>query len=418
MRVLHQVQNYPLRFLLYLEWSLLLIVLVVELFRFQVFFGASFSIINILSLATFGFMGLYIPRRSKCYGVIYTALEFFLIFVMTIGGGGRIYPLLYIVLVLRNSFIFNLVGRLVVMAIALVAFSAGLVYRFQWMPLPLLSSIEDMRYIFVSLILLFGLVMLFLQLLVNAVLAERQNRQQLAIANEQLRRYATRIEDIVTLQERNRIAREIHDSLGHSLTAFNLYLEAAIRLLPTAPDEVMDLLVEAKQVSAKTMQDVRESVSTLRADQLKDKPLDEAIAPLIEEFRRSSQITLHTHIRLSRAVPVDIKTAVYRVLQEALTNIAKYSEATLVNIHIDDGHSNHINTLTETKRLPLSVTKGEALFFCIEDNGKGFNIEQNRTGFGIQGMRERVLMLQGEFKVVSAPAQGCKIAAILPLPIC
>ncbi|MGJ3251734.1 MAG: sensor histidine kinase [Elainellaceae cyanobacterium] len=396
MRISHQFRHHPLRFMLYMEWGFLLIIFLTELLRLRFMGGAQFSLLNLISLVIFGVMGLYVPTQCQWHKVAYTGLEFFLITIMTLIGGVRIYPLLYIVLVLRNSFIFKRTGRFIITGLALIFFLISLAYRLRVMRIPRIFVPYGTPYIFISLIILVGVVMLFLQLLVDTVLAEHENRKKLALANDQLRRYALRVEDIATLQERNRIAREIHDSLGHSLTIFNLHLEAAIRLLPTDPDEAMSLLIEAKDVSAKTMTNVRQSVAALRSDPLQGKPLSEAIASLIEEFRRSSNINPDTTIHLSSPIPDDVKTAAYRILQEALTNICKYSEATAVTIHITTQDDLHIE---------------------IWDNGKGFNLEQNLAGFGIQGMRERALMLGGELTIITAPNQGCTVTAILPLPL-
>jgi signal transduction histidine kinase len=251
-----------------------------------------------------------------------------------------------------------------------------------------------------SFAILFGLALVFLQLLVDAVLSERQSREKLAItndklerANAQLRQYALRIEDIATLQERNRIAREIHDSLGHSLTVLNLHLEAAWKLWNSDLDEATEFLVEAKQLGSTALNDVRQSVFALRSDPLESQSLEEAITSLSENFRRSTGVSPKSSITVSYPIPAEVKTVVYRIVQEALTNICKYAAATEVKIQIC--------TTTD-------------LHLVITDNGKGFNFNQNTTGFGLQGMRERTLALGGKFEVVTFPASGCKIIVNLP----
>lgn len=183
----------------------------------------------------------------------------------------RMLPLMLIILVIRNCFIFERQSRLIITGFAFVLFLMREVDRFQSRSLrprppfrpPHFAVPERWLFILLSSIVVFGLVLVFLQLLVNALLAERRSREELAQANAQLRRYAVRIEDIATLQERNRIAREIHDSLGHSLITFNLHLEAALRLLESNPAEAKDFLIEVKQVAATALQDVRQSVATV-----------------------------------------------------------------------------------------------------------------------------------------------------------
>jgi len=211
----------------------------------------------------------------------------------------------------------------------------------------------------------------------------------------QLRQYALQIEDIATLQERNRIAREIHDSLGHSLTVFNLHLEAALRLLDSEPTEAKELLREAKQLGSVALQEVRQSVRALRADPLQGKSLEVAIAGLIEDFYRSTSLLPRVEIEILSSPSPEIKTAVYRIIQEALTNICKYAEATTVTI----------SAIADRGELRLEIA----------DNGKGFDPAENTTGFGLAGMRERTLALGGEFAIASAVGQGCQVMANIPL---
>jgi signal transduction histidine kinase len=258
--------------------------------------------------------------------------------------------------------------------------------------------VRGIRLAWLSLLLLFGLMVVFLQMLVRVVLQERRGREQLAIANNQLRQYALKIEDQATLQERNRIAREIHDSLGHSLTAFNLHLEAVLRLFDTDPTEAKALLSEAKQIGSQALQDVRQSVSTLRSDLLQGRSLEAGLSLLMEDFQRSTSITPELRFQTKCNLPTSLNVAIYRIVQEALTNICKYARATEVEITIE--------TLLETK---------PSLQIKIRDNGEGFELNQTRTGFGLQGMQERTNALSGNIEILTMPQQGCQIIARFPI---
>lgn len=205
-----------------------------------------------------------------------------------------------------------------------------------------------------------------------------------------------RIEDQATLQERNRIARDIHDSLGHSLTALNLQLETALKLFSANPEKAKMFLTEAKRLGSTALQDVRQSVSTMRSDPLQGRSLEDAIASLIEGFVRSTGISPTCSIFLEHSISTDIAIVVYRIVQEALTNISKYAAATEVQIQ-------------------LQATAAE-LYVRIQDNGKGFNLDENSSGFGLQGMRERTLALGGQLAIDSAPGDGCRITAKFSLP--
>lgn len=385
-------QTHSLRFLLYLEWILLLIVALVELPSRALLQVPRSPLLNWVGLSIFAAIGLTAPhqRLSK---FLYFSLELGLIWLMTMQGGLRLFHLLYLVLVIRNCARFRgwQSGGLTGTVVLLCAISQF--HRLQQRPL--LAAIADqIGLIWFSFVLLFGLVVLFLQLLVNALLSERHSREQLAAANSQLRQYALKIEDLATLQERNRIAREIHDGLGHSLTAFNLHLAAALRLLRTEPVEAESLLQEAKQLGATALQDVRQSVTALRSDPLQGKTLEQAIATLTADFRRSTGIAPICKISLPPNLSSDLETAIYRIVQESLTNICKYASATEVSITL--------HTTTENVQL------------VIADNGQGFDLAQNTTGFGLQGMQERTLALTGQFEIVTEIGAGCRIIAHFP----
>jgi signal transduction histidine kinase len=242
---------------------------------------------------------------------------------------------------------------------------------------------------------LFGLVLMFVLMLVNALLAERQSRQKFSLANDQLRHYALRIEDQATLQERNRIAREIHDSLGHVLTAQSIQLENALLFSQTHPEKTQAFLTEAQKLAAMALKEIRQSVSSLRSDPLQGKTLESALVMLIEDFYKNTHITLDSSISLTHPLTSEVITAIYRIVQEALTNISKHSEATQVTLQL--------------------YTSREHLYLLIQDNGQGFNPEQNTTGFGLQGMRERTLALGGYFQLSSKISAGCCLSVDIPL---
>lgn len=394
-----QIQNHPFPFLLYLEWILLAIAAFTEVLPTPYpRFHYRLPLLTLISLAGFWLMGLRLPTGKPIFKVLYTALEIALILITAIAGSRtiRLFPFLYLILVTRSCLIFQLSGRLVVTTLAFTLFFLTLSRRFHRLPVSPIWQ-ERLRFIPLSLTLLFGLTLVFVLLLMNTVLAERESREKLAIANEQLRQYALRIEDQATLQERNRIAREIHDSLGHSLTALNLQLETALKLAQSDPTKAQTFLRQAKQLGSQALRDVRQSVSAMRSNPLQGSSLEDAIASLAAEFQRFTSINPTCQIRLPHPLPTEINTAIYRIVQEALTNIFKYAQATAVKIQL----------IATTKELQL----------IVQDNGRGFDLNQNTTGFGLQSMRDRTLALGGTFKIVSAPEAGCCITAYIPLPV-
>ncbi|WP_413280559.1 sensor histidine kinase [Floridanema evergladense] len=387
-------RNHPLQFLVYLEWILLIVLLVSEIQPIGVYQLPRVVWLNFLGIVIFTLLGWFAPTRLW-QRFLYTTLEFILILLISLSGGIRLIAILFIVLIIRSCFIFSPRTCLTITGISLFLVCAIQVYRFQFLTgIPLMRNPDQMKLFWLGSIVLIGLILVFLQLLMYAVLSERQSREQLAQAHAKLREYALEIENLATVQERNRIAREIHDSLGHSLTAFNLHLEAALRLLESDPEEARELLVEAKLLGSNALRDVRQSVATLRSDLLKDRSLDVALTELMQNFHRTTNITPNFTYQVNFSLSTPIKIAVYRIVQEALTNICKYAAASEVNI---------------------SIQADKMLKVIIQDNGKGFDTEKTTSGFGLQGMRERTLALNGNFTLTTAPLAGCRIEAIFPL---
>lgn len=391
-----QIHNHPFKFLLYLEWVLLAIAILTELIPPPFPRVHRFALPTIVSIISFGVIGLRLPNGRLIDKILYTAIEILLILSTGITRirAIRLFPLLYLILVIRSCLIFELPGRLVVTSLSFTLFLMTLMRRFSRLSAPPLVQ-ERLRFIPLSYGLLFGLSLVFVLLLMNAIISERQSREKLAIANDQLRQYALRIENQATLQERTRIAREIHDSLGHSLTALNLQLETALKLWQSNPVKAQTFLAQAKNLGSQALQDVRQSVSTMRRDPLQGRSLEIAIASLAQDFHRTG-ILPTVHVQLTDSIPTDVSTAIYRIVQEALTNISKYASPTEVKIQL----------IATTTNLELTV----------QDNGRGFNLEQNTTGFGLQSMRDRTVALGGKFNINSTPGQGCTITANIPIP--
>lgn len=396
----------PLRLLLYLEWlllgmSTLTVVLLPPIYPSQVS-----SWLTVFSIFLFGVIGLKLPIHRLSHKVIYTAVELGIVCLPAITSHHiRFTPLLGLIAVIRSCQMFKLWGRLIVASLVYIVNLYIIWLRsksiiFVRIPVgqakPMVEQIAtNTANLVLNNAISFALTLAFVLLLVNAVLSERRSRQELAIAHEKLRQYALRIENQATLQERNRIAREIHDSLGHALTAQTIQLENALILLPSNVDKAREFLKEAKQLAYQALQEVSRSVATLRADPLRGKSLENALIALIQDFRSRTNLTPDWKICLTSSLTPEMSTAIYRILQEALTNISKHSEATQVTIQLE--------------------SKAGQLHLLVEDNGRGFHPEQNTTGFGLQGMRERSSAFGGNFHIISKPGKGCRIEVVIPM---
>lgn len=201
--------------------------------------------------------------------------------------------------------------------------------------------------------------------------------------------------------ERNRIARELHDSIGQLLTSLKLGMKAIEPdILPEGGRKKIEkfrILLDA------SLEDIHNLAVELRPPLLSDFGLFKAIENYSKEFENNFDIAVHYKIiklNESYRLPSPVEVGLYRVIQEALTNIAKHANATEVNIIFEKTGSN--------------------LFLSITDNGKGFESETiisktERKSLGIFGMQERIFILGGNLKIDSKPGKGSKIAIDIPL---
>lgn len=403
LKPLNRLEDPSLRFLLWLEWILLGITALRELgHRFQ-FFEARSPLLSLMCLLFLGLLGLRIPRKNLAAKIGYATLNLALVVLAAMVANIQLFFLLCIVLMIRACLLFERKGRWLTMAGMLVLFLVVQGYRIRqlsddfaleaWLNSPAATDRSPL----LGLSILFVLVLLFLQLLMNALLSERRIREKLTDANAQLRRYALQVEEIATLQERTRIAREIHDSLGHSLTALNLNLSAAVNLWEQEPSEAQSLVNEAQSLSRSALQDVRQSVATLRSEPLQGQALPSLIQDLANQLQQTTGIQPTCKVMLEQPIAEATKLATYRIVQEALTNITKYAEATTVDIQVSSGAG--------------------LLQIRVRDNGKGFEPAQTSSGFGLRGMEERAIALGGTLKLETSPGQGCCILVELPLKV-
>ena len=392
----------PFRLLLNLEWLLLATAVFMELLLpFQ---PTWLALGRVGAIAAFGLLGLYLPRGKLGPKLLYTMVEFGLILLAatqtSLLNNASIRSsvfLLCLVLVMRSCLLFARWGQLTVLLLALFTYSTLL---FSKSLAAGKAIVWDWRS---SNVLLFSLTLVFALLLINALLSERQSRAELEIAHQQLeatytqlRHYASRIEDQATLQERNRIAREIHDGLGHTLAAQTIQINNALLFWQPDPEQSLTFLKQAKQLGAEAFLEVRKSVSMLRSNPLQEKLLPVALEKLLTDFQQMTGTAVTSNFQVSSVLPTEVNITVFRIVQESLTNISKHAHAQAVTVE-----------LQQTGVLHLTIT----------DNGQGFNPTQNTTGFGLQGMRERAIVLGGQFVVQSQPGRGCSILVSLPLSL-
>ncbi len=216
---------------------------------------------------------------------------------------------------------------------------------------------------------------------------------ELEDANRQLGAYAVQAEEMATIEERNRIAREIHDNLGHYLTAVNMQLEAAKTVFDVQPETARDAVGKAQSLTKEGLAAVRQSVTSLREGPVGDRPIPDAIADLIRLNKASGIETAYTITAAPRPLPPKAGLTLYRVVQEALTNVRKHAHAQNATVLLDYSDPAHVT---------VSVT----------DDGNG--TDNSESGFGLLGIRERVALLGGELVVRSMPKAGFQVTVTIP----
>ena len=195
--------------------------------------------------------------------------------------------------------------------------------------------------------------------------------------------------------ERRRLARELHDETGQALTSILLGLRAVEEA--GSPDQMSTAASDLRELVVRTLQDVRRLAVQLRPKALDDFGLVAAVEHLVQTFSEATAIRVDLEAQLGdKRLPPEVETTLYRIVQEALTNIVKHAGASRVSI--------------------LLVRRSGSATVVIEDDGEGFDpAELREEGMGIMGMRERVELHEGRLTVESAPGSGATLVAEVPL---
>lgn len=218
---------------------------------------------------------------------------------------------------------------------------------------------------------------------------------ELGRANHQLREYAVQAEDVAANRERNRIAREVHDSLGHYLTVVNVQIEAALGLDGVDPARAREALAKARAFTREGLQDIRRSLAALRASPLESKPLEEALRELVTvTMDDPSAVTLQV-LGQCRPLSAPTELSLFRAAQEGLTNARKHAGARNVVLLLD---------YRDSRRVMLTV----------RDDGVGCVAGEAEGGFGLLGLRERAQLLRGRVEVNSTPGAGFVLSMEVP----
>ena len=246
----------------------------------------------------------------------------------------------------------------------------------------------------ISLIGIEGIVIVPLMVLAAALVTSLVDKRDKSLG--QLRALTAQLQ-VIREEERSRVAREIHDELGQALTAIKLDMNSLLRAVPADKEVEAQRGKSILKLLDETIQSVRRIATELRPGVLDELGLVAAVEWAAEEF----QARTGTKCRLSLpdveiAIDAERATALFRIFQETLTNVARHAHATEVNVRI--------------------AKQDGGLTLEVHDNGKGISQEQYATSrsLGILGMRERALLLGGELNICGAPGKGTTVSVRIP----
>ena len=204
-------------------------------------------------------------------------------------------------------------------------------------------------------------------------------------------------------EERKRISQELHDELGQALTAISLDLGIIERDLdPTTPQDIKERLSETRAIADELDERISELALDLRPSLLDDLGLLPTLNWYVDRWAQRSEVKVEIEsIGRKKRLPPEIETALYRIVQESLTNVARHAQANKVLLRLD--------------RQPKAVT------VSIEDDGRGFDLEELQTSkaapqsLGLSGMKDRISLLGGRLDIHTKPGEGTRIEIEIPL---
>ena len=201
--------------------------------------------------------------------------------------------------------------------------------------------------------------------------------------------------DLAVMEERNRLARDLHDSAKQKAFAALAQLGTANGILKTRPDEVKPHLNEAETLVYEVIQELTFLIQEIYPIALQEKGLPTTLREYIFEWENRNDTEVNVTMRNERSLPLETEQAIYRIIQEALANVARHSKAKRVDVSL--------------------VYNVDSLQVLVADDGCGFDMNQRAKGMGFRSMRERIGSIRGTIQIQSAPGQGTRMIAQLPI---
>jgi signal transduction histidine kinase len=229
-------------------------------------------------------------------------------------------------------------------------------------------------------------------------LMSRLNKQQqsLAEANARLTHQASTLEHLATSRERNRVARELHDTLAHTLSGLSVQLEAVKAYWDLDTQKARSTLETSLKAVHSGLEETRRALQALRASPLDDLGLSLAVRTMVEDVAARTNLALNLSVadKLPSLSP-DVEQCIYRVAQEAVTNVTKHAKAKTLTVNLEAAE--------------------EKVTLTVHDDGVGFDVEKKDKAnhYGLEGMQERAQLVGGELTVTSKPGEGTTVKLVV-----
>lgn len=253
-----------------------------------------------------------------------------------------------------------------------------------------------------SFIVLYSAALIFIAAFATITIQADTSRQRseelladLQDAHAQLQRYAGQAEELATMKERNRLARELHDSVAQTLYGLSIQAEVASRRLDAGRvEEAQSNLAEIREGTQQSLAETRLLIFELQPPILQKEGLAAALRYRLDAVEGRSGLRISSDLA-DDSLPPAVEGALYGIAREALNNVIKHSQASEV----------HISLLCADGRVQLSIS----------DNGHGFELGSEAGGIGLRSMQERAELVNGRFAITSTPGQGTIVNVEVPL---
>ena len=335
-------------------------------------------------------------KQSFAARFFYILLEILLVFASSIFGAYRVFSLLFATIIAKAGLMLPFRELIVLMAITAGLHLAGSeLHPVIFQPddtsiraeskTPSLPSLLEFR--FESEIFLLASFVL-VGMMARTIISEQESKRQV----EEL---AMEVETLATFQERARIAREIHDALGHTLTSLNIQLEVAKKMQDRDSEKSRQALASAKELASQSLNDVRQALNMIMPskEQADTFDINEAIPLLVRQVEQNQTIKVTLDLQRLQ-LPSTKSHHLYCIVRECLTNIQRHASATQIGIAFSQ--------------------PADTILVEISDDGRGFDPQEAGGGFGLSGMKERVEFLGGSLAIQSSPGVGTKIKVSVP----